>query len=99
MKKQNKKTKQMGGVKSFTINTKSWGRGAYHNKYGKCCALGFYAKTCGLKPYEAGMYLHTGPLSNIWEKIADANDDLSGQERRKQIRKLFGEAGIRVKFK
>lgn len=83
--------------KTITIFTKEWCRNTVRNEYGHCCALGF----AGKQLYGNACYFRDGmhELTDDDSDITEANDSLRGQERRKELRRLFKEAGYRLVFK
>ena len=83
--------------KTITIFTKNWTRGGWCNEYGHCCALGFAGKQLyGSARYFSGNIFASPEIESY---IFAANDNLRGKERRKELRRLFKEAGYRLVFK
>lgn len=84
--------------KTVVIKTKKWCRQSFRNENGCCCALGFAGKQLH-DDYEYFNLSRKEINNNIVKKIIEANDDLRGQERRTELKKLFKKAGLRLLFK
>lgn len=77
-----------------TINTKCWTRNEFCNQYGHMCALGFAGKQINGDPFDT-----PSELCKRFNDIAEVNDNVYGPNRRKELRRLFKEAGYRLLFK
>jgi hypothetical protein len=90
-------------VETVVINTKAWTRAAYCDNKGKCCAVGFLAKSrlkkSGKKNPSKDEIIVSALSIRETGIILDINDFYHGQERRKLLREEFKKLGIRVVFK
>lgn len=90
-------------LETVVIDVKSWTTGEECNGFGKCCALGFVAKSrlkrLGIKnPTKDQIIIEAGTLPSLG-RVVDINDNLRGEKRRKELRKEFKKFGIHVIFK
>lgn len=89
--------------KTVEVDVKHWCRFNTANR-GKYDILGFLARKSlrnqGLKPTLKNIYKFLDSLNwNQIDEIHLANDELKGEERRKELRRLFKKYGIRLVFR
>lgn len=84
------------------INRKSWTRNTMCNyKNGRCCAIGFVAKQQLIKegvkkPTPSEIEERGDAIASDFPGVIEANDQLSGKERVKALRKAFKKAGYQL---
>jgi len=93
-------------MKTVTIDRKCWGRGEYYNKNGRCCAIGFIAKTelqrSGKKHINSNeINCVANNLMNLpqYWNIVGINDNQSGKQRQKNLIQAFKKIGYKLVFK
>lgn len=107
-----KKQKIKKTLKTLTISRRKWGKYSLLNSKNKMCCLGFACTAVGydLKELNSeGPKLKmpeeikdfSGPKwmvgTDAW-RAAGANDDLYGEDREHEVRRIFAKHGCKVRF-
>lgn len=102
----NRLKKNQPKLEVVILDTKAWTRNEFCNEFGKCCAVGFIAKTRLIRggnkhPTIDEINNETSNLNfkHNWGNLTEINDQEYGEQRKKLLREEFKKLGFKAVFK